>query len=109
MVKIGTFYIDKITNQVYFVSQVSESKLLLINIKSANRYCERSISSESDIPESFKKFFGDINIQVNHNNTIIEVTEDNFEEILKEKYAQGITKDEIRKLLKEYRKDEHSI
>jgi len=107
MVKIGTFYIDEDSGDVYLTSQVSENNLLFINIKSANRYSDFSIRPNEDPPKEFKKFFGEISIQVYQNETTIKIVEDNFEEVLKEKYAQGITRDEIRKLLKEYRKDEH--
>ena len=108
MVKIGTFYIDKSTGNVYLVSQVSEDNLLFINIRSANRYSDSSIKPNGDPPEEIKKFFGEINIQVYQDKTTIRIVEDGIEEILKEKYAQGITRDEIRKLLKEYRKDLYS-
>lgn len=108
MVKIGKFYIDKETNQVYLVSKVSHTKDLLIGIGSANRYSEDNIKSESDIPKCFTRFYGEINIQVYQNNTIIKIVEDNLEEIIEEKLSMGITRDEIRKLLKEYRKDEYS-
>lgn len=108
MVKIGTFYKHTLDNDLYFLSRVSNNKCSLININSGNRWSDKPIKSEKDIPVIFKPFYGDINIQSGRDQVTVEYTE-SIEEILKEKYAQGITKDEIRKLLKEYRKDEHSI
>ncbi len=109
MVKIGTFYIDKSTGNVYLTSQVSEDNLLFINIRSANRYSDSSTRPNEDPPKEFKKFFGEISIQVYQDKTTIKIVEDDIEEIIQEKLSIGITREEIRKLLKEYRKDEHSI
>ncbi len=109
MVKIGTFYIDKDSGGVYLTSQVSEDNLLFINIRSANRYSDSSIKPNGNPPEKFKKFFGEISIQVYQDKTTIKIVEDDIEEIIQEKLSIGITREEIRKLLKEYRKDEHSI
>lgn len=107
MVKIGTFYIDKETNEVYLASQVIDNNFLFINIKSANRYSDFATKPNEDPPKSFEKFYGEINIQVYQNNTIIKILEDDLQEIIEEKLSIGITRDEIRKLLKEYTKDEN--
>lgn len=109
MVKIGTFYINEDSGDVYLTSQISPDNLLFINIKSANRYSDFSTKLNEDPPKEFKKFYGEISIQVYQDKTTIKIVEDAIEEIIQEKLSIGITREEIRKLLKEYRKDEHSI